>query len=90
MSGDAVREWLIRDHRFDEQAAENAIGYYRRQISAAGVPTTGKIVVEHFVDRTGEPVIAILNPLGSRVNYAMRLALEQQFAKRRLPAQVGA
>ena len=87
-SDDAAREWLIREHRFDEQAAENAIGYYRRQISAAGVPTTGKIVVEHFVDRTGEPVIAILNPLGSRVNYAMRLALEQQFAKRRLPAQL--
>jgi ATP-dependent Lhr-like helicase len=85
---ESVREWLMGAHRFDEQAAENAIGYYRRQIASAGVPTLGKLVVEHFVDRTGEPVVAVLSPWGSRVNYALRLALEQQFAKRRLPAQL--
>jgi ATP-dependent helicase Lhr and Lhr-like helicase len=85
---ESVRGWLMGEHRFDEQAAENAIGYYRRQIASAGVPTLGRLVVEHFVDRTGEPVVAVLSPWGSRVNYALRLALEQQFAKRRLPAQL--
>ncbi len=85
---EAVREWLIREHHFDEQAAENASGYYQRQLTSAGVPTTQRIVVEHFMDRTGEPIIAIFSPLGTRVNYALRLALEQQFAQRRLPAQL--
>ena len=83
-----VREWLMREHLFDDRAAENAISYYRRQMERSAVPDEGQLVVEHFVDRTGEPLIAILSPLGSRVNYALRLALEVQFARRRLPAQV--
>ena len=85
---DAVQEWLIREHRFDDQAAENVIGFYRRQMAGGVVPTGARMVVEHFLDRTGEPIIAILSPLGSRANYALRLALEGQFAKRRLPAQL--
>ncbi len=87
-SDSGVIEWLIREHHFDGQAAENAVGFYQRQMSKGAVPVWGDIVVEHFVDRAGEPIIAILLPLGSRVNYALRLALEGQFARRRLPAQV--
>ncbi len=86
-----VHQWLITERRFDEQAAENVIGFYQRQMAAGGLgalPTSMRIVVEHFVDRTGEPVIAVPCPLGSRVNYALRLALEGKFAQRRLPAQV--
>jgi ATP-dependent Lhr-like helicase len=85
---DATEEWLRKSHHFDEQAAENAVTFFRRQIGKGALPTHERIVVEHFVDRTGEPIIAILSPLGSRVNYALRLALEGQFARRRLPAQV--
>ncbi len=80
--------WLLRDHHFDDQAAENAITFYRRQMAKGSLPTDQSIVIEHFTDRTGEPIIAILCPLGSRVNYALRLALEGQFARRRLPAQI--
>ncbi|HUO06785.1 MAG TPA: DEAD/DEAH box helicase [Phycisphaerae bacterium] len=85
---DPTREWLMTEHRFDDQSAENVIGYYRRQMAAGMTPSSTRIVVEHFLDRTGEPIIAILSPLGSRANYAMRLAIEGQFAKRRLPAQI--
>lgn len=85
---DATREWLIRERHFDDQAADNAVAFYRRQLAAGSVPTQARVVVEHFPDRTGEPIIAILTPYGSRVNYALRLALETQFAARRLPAQL--
>jgi ATP-dependent Lhr-like helicase len=83
-----ISDWLMREHHFDGQAADNAITYYSRQLSRGSVPTDKKLVIEHFIDRTGEPVIAILNPLGRRVNYTLRLALEGQLARRRLPAQV--
>ncbi|HVT81907.1 MAG TPA: DEAD/DEAH box helicase, partial [Phycisphaerae bacterium] len=83
-----VADWLMRERHFDAQSADNAITYYSRQLARGSVPTDKNLVVEHFIDRTGEPVIAILNPLGRRVNYTLRLALEGQFARRRLPAQV--
>ncbi len=86
-----TRAWLQETHKLDEQATENAITFYRRQMAAAagrGLPTDQRIVIEHFHDRTGEPIIAILCPLGSRVNYTLRLALESHFARRKLPAQL--
>ncbi len=83
-----TRQWLIRERHFDDQSADNAVGFYRRQLATGSVPTPERIVVEHFLDRTGEPIIAILTPYGSRVNYALRLAFEAQFAVRRLPAQL--
>jgi ATP-dependent Lhr-like helicase len=85
---EAVRDWLVKQHHLDERAAENAVGFYSRQMERGAMPTLGRIVVEHFVDRTGEPIIAILCPLGSRLNYTLRLALEGQFAGRRLPTQI--
>src|SRR5262249_30714460 len=89
---ETTRTWLVETHKLDEQAAENAVGYYRRQIAsgvnATALPTSDRLIVEHFTDRTGEPIIAILCPLGSRANYTLRLALESHFAKRRLPAQI--
>ncbi len=83
-----MRDWLMRAHKFDAQVAENAIYYYRRQLEKSAVPTESQIAIEHFVDRTGEPLIAILSPFGTRMNYALRLALESHFARRRLPAQL--
>jgi len=52
--------WLIREHHFDEQAADNAIIYYSRQTHpAAPFPIEKQIVIEHFRrPPPGEPVIA--------------------------------
>lgn len=85
---DAAREWLIREHHFDDQAADALAYLYRRQRDLAAVPTHERVVIEHFVDKAGEPVIAVFCPLGSRINYALRIALEARFAARRLPAQI--
>ncbi len=84
----ATLDWLTREHHFDAQAADNALVYFRRQLDRGALPHEDQIVVEHFIDRAGEPIIAIMCPLGRRVNYALRLAMESQFAKRRLPAQL--
>ena len=83
-----IGAWLMRERQFDPQAAENAVVFFGRQMDRGAIPTERQIVVEHFIDRAGEPIIAIISPFGSRVNYARRLALEGQFARRRLPAQL--
>ena len=85
---DSTVEWLTKDHHFDAQAAENAVGFYERQMRRGAVPVWGKLWSSILWIAPGEPIVAILLPLGSRVNYALRLALEGQFARRRLPAQV--
>lgn len=83
-----TREWLIRDHHFDDRASDALIDLYQRQLAHASLPTSKRIVIEHFTDRVGEPMISILCPLGSRVNHVLRLALEAAFAQRRIPAQM--
>lgn len=84
---DAARTWLISELRLDDAAADTLLEFVQRQRASGALPTDQRIVIEHFIDRTGEPLLAILCPLGTRVNYALRLALEAAFAQRRLPAQ---
>ncbi|MCL2647672.1 MAG: DEAD/DEAH box helicase [Phycisphaerales bacterium] len=94
---ESICNWLMEVYKLDERAAENAVGFYRRQLAGgwsggggneSGIPTDQRLIVEYFTDRTGEPIVAILCPLGSRVNYTLRLALEFHFSRRGLPAQI--
>lgn len=86
---DACRRWLIDQHRLDDAGADELIGLHTRQtLHGSALPTDQRVIVEHFRDRTGDPMTAILTPLGTKVHHALRLALEARLADRRIPAQV--
>jgi len=47
----AVKSWLKREYRLEDEAAEDIIAYFERQKMFLGViPTHKRIVVEHFTD----------------------------------------
>lgn len=86
---DAAREWLRATHHLDDAAADALLDLFARQRSAgSAMPTATRVVVEHFTDKTGEPLIAMLTPFGARVHQALRLALESALARRRITAQL--
>jgi ATP-dependent Lhr-like helicase len=76
-------DWLRAECRLDRAAAWNLQHYVRRQIERVGcVPTDQTLLVEAFRDQVGDWHVAILSPLGSRLNLALRLAVEARFRQR--------
>src|SRR5206468_9472006 len=66
---------LQREHRLDERASRNLLGFLREQESATGtVPSDRAVVVERFRDEIGDWRLCILTPFGARVHAPWALA----------------
>lgn len=69
-------EILRRDHGLESHAAWALLRYVRRQVQQAGVaPDDQTILIEAFLDPTGETGLAVLSPWGSAIHHALRLVL---------------
>src|SRR5205809_1721111 len=67
---------LQREHRLDERASRNLLGFLREQESATGtVPSDRAVEVERFRDEIGDWRLCILTPFGGRVHAPWALAL---------------
>ncbi len=82
------RAFLETQRHFDAQAGDALVQLVRRQRRASAMPHDGRIVIEHVTDDVGEPLIAVLNPLGMQVNHALRLGLEAVLARANRPVQI--
>jgi ATP-dependent Lhr-like helicase len=68
--------WLARECRLTRAAAAHLLGYIARQRRVAGaVPDDRTVLVESFLDPTGELGVAILTPFGGRLHQALKLAV---------------
>jgi ATP-dependent Lhr-like helicase len=84
-----ARRWLKEVCAFDDNAADELLSLRERQIAAGScMPHARRIVVEHFVDKTGEPLLAVISPLGARVHHVLHLALESIVKRQGIPAQI--
>jgi ATP-dependent Lhr-like helicase len=71
-----LQSWLQAECRLAPVAARALREYLARQKRLAGmVPDDRSILVETFIDPSGELSLAILTPLGGRVHHALKLAL---------------
>ena len=75
--------WLAEECRLDANAAQILVDHVARQIRVAGaVPDDRTIVVETFTDPAGEVGLAVLCPLGGKINLALKLALSGRLRQR--------
>ena len=78
-----VLDWLGSECRLDANAARILCDHVARQVRVAGaVPDDRTIVVETFRDPAGETGLAILCPLGGKINLALKLALQGRLRQR--------
>jgi ATP-dependent Lhr-like helicase len=78
----AAKALLIREHGFDEGAAEVLVRHVRDQEESGGlVPTDERIVIESFPDEIGDPRIAVLSPFGARVHAPWAAALSARWRR---------
>ena len=78
-----VLAWLARECRLDANSAQILRDHVARQIQVAGaVPDDRTILVETFRDPSGEVGLAVLCPLGGKINMALKLALQGRLRQR--------
>jgi ATP-dependent Lhr-like helicase len=83
LEGPSCRDWLVRDYFLDPAAARNLLGYAGRQLLRTGcLPTDRTLVIEASRDLLGDWQVILLSPLGSKLHFALRLALEAQLSQR--------
>jgi ATP-dependent Lhr-like helicase len=76
-------DWLQSKHFLDLSAAKNLCLYVRRQLAKTGcLPTDRTLVIEACRDHLGDWQVVVLSPLGSRLHFGLRLALEARLANR--------
>jgi ATP-dependent Lhr-like helicase len=75
--------WLESECFLDPAAARNLRHHVRRQLAhSSRVPTDRTLIVEAARDPLGDWQVIVLCPLGSRLNLALRLAIEARLTQR--------
>jgi ATP-dependent Lhr-like helicase len=76
------QSWLESEYHLDGNAARNVRAHLRRQLATGCLPTDQTVVIEAFRDPLGDWQVAFLSPLGNRLHFALRLALEGRLRQR--------
>ncbi|AZN39095.1 DEAD/DEAH box helicase [Paenibacillus albus] len=77
----AAIAWLDTEYGLDSYAASELIDLIRAQHRALGVPTSKRIIIEHYRDLMNQTRIIIHNPYGRRLNRTWLLAIQRQFQR---------
>ncbi len=76
-------DWLQGEYFLDLSAAKNLCFYVRRQVAKTGcLPTDRTLMIEACRDHLGDWQVVVLSPLGSRLHFGLRLALDARLANR--------
>ncbi len=69
-----LKDWLMREFHVDEGSATTIISYFREQKAVGKIPTNGRLVVEGYIDQSGNRSAIFHFPFGRRVNDALSRA----------------
>lgn len=70
----AIREWLMKEFDVDDGSAVTIINYFKEQSVVAAVPTDDDLIIEGYVDQSGNKSAIFHWPFGRRVNDALSRA----------------
>jgi ATP-dependent helicase Lhr and Lhr-like helicase len=74
---------LESEYLLDARSARNVRDHVRRQLAATGcLPTDKTLVIEASRDPLGDWQVILLSPLGNRLHFGLRLALEHRLQER--------
>jgi ATP-dependent Lhr-like helicase len=77
-----TRAWLMEDFHVDEGSANTIINYFREQRTVATIPTNSRLVVEGYIDQSGNRNAVFHFPFGRRVNDALSRAYAGALSER--------
>jgi ATP-dependent Lhr-like helicase len=77
-----IRSWLMNDFHVDEGSANTIINYFREQRTVARIPTDSRLVVEGYIDQSGNRNAIFHFPFGRRVNDALSRAFANALTER--------
>jgi len=69
-----IASWLMREFDVDEGSATTIVNYFKEQKVVAKIPTDSRLVVEGYVDASGNKSAIFHFPFGRRVNDALSRA----------------
>ena len=73
-ANEQVKEWLMQDFHVDEGSATTMINYFQEQRAVATIPTDTRLLIEGYVDQSGNRSAIFHFPFGRRVNDALSRA----------------
>ena len=82
---DDIRSWLMNEFHVDAGSATTIINYFREQKLVGKIPTDNRLVVEGYIDQSGNRNAIFHFPFGRRVNDALSRAYASALSE-----QVGA
>ena len=74
MAEPEIINWLMEEFDVDEGSATTILNYFKEQKAVARVPTNSRLVIEGYVDPTGNKNAIFHFPFGRRVNDALSRA----------------
>ncbi len=78
----AIKAWLMKEFDVDEGSAVTIINYFKEQRAVAEIPTSENLMVEGYVDQSGNKSAVFHWPFGRRVNDALSRAFAAQLSER--------
>lgn len=81
-SDDETLRWLMEDFRVDEGSANTIINYFREQKAVGTISTDSRLVVEGYIDQSGNRNAIFHFPFGRRVNDALSRAYASALSER--------
>ncbi|UCE46031.1 MAG: ATP-dependent helicase [Methanobacteriota archaeon] len=77
-----IRSWLMNEFHVDEGSANTITNYFREQKSVGKIPSNSRLVVEGYVDQSGNRSAIFHFPFGRRVNDALSRAYAAALSER--------
>ncbi len=80
---DKITQILMDQCAVDRRSAELLISYHRRQeIRAGAAPNDQTVLIESFIDPTGDLGTAILTPFGGKLHQALKMCIQGVMRRR--------
>jgi ATP-dependent Lhr-like helicase len=82
MKGPELVSWLMDEFDVDEGSATTIVNYFKEQKAVARVPTNERLLIEGYVDASGNRSAIFHYPFGRRVNDALSRAYAHMLSGR--------
>jgi len=77
-----VHAWLMREYDVDDGSATTILNYFKEQRGVSEIPTDSRLMVEGYVDASGNRSAVFHYPFGRRVNDALSRAYAHVLSQR--------
>jgi ATP-dependent Lhr-like helicase len=69
-----IHAWLMKEYDVDDGSATTILNYFKEQRAVSDIPTNDRLIIEGYVDASGNKSAVFHYPFGRRVNDALSRA----------------